>query len=206
MRTWRHTLAVGLLMLGGSATAGAQARLSGSSFVVARYKVGATASLFTAGRVGAGMVVAGAITNPATGYDAIVIGGGTRIRLASNARTGVILAGASASDGNSLRLYATPAVAFGSVLVNAIAAGYEPVSGTNRRQLSVDPVTLSVAVSGGLRLGVSGVFLATERKLPDHGIGPSAQLRVPGGSLQLEAVARSQRAGPEVRGTFSAAW
>ena len=163
MRTTRIILTAGLLLIGGSAPARGQARLSGGSFVVARYKVGSTASLFSAGRVGAGMVVAGAITNPATGYDAIVIGGGTRLRLAANARTSVILAGASATDGSSLRLYVTPTVALGTVLVNAIAAGYEPVSGTNRRQVSLDPLTLSAAVSGGLRLGVSGVFAATER-------------------------------------------
>ena len=180
-------------------------RFSANSFIMARYRVGATASLFAAGRVGRGMLVAGVITNPTTDYEALVVGAGTRVRLGDNARSGLILAGASATDGTSLRLYATPALTLGDVTLNAITAGFYPLSGTNPAQFSADPVTLSLPVIGGLRAGVTGIVTATDRRLPDYGVGPYAQLRLPLGSISMELVARTRRVGPELRGMFNAA-
>jgi len=180
-------------------------RLMGASFLAARYRVGASGSLFVAGRIGPGMAVAGIIANPETHYGAFVFGAGTKVRVASNAGATVIAAGASASDGGSLRLYVMPAAGFGRLSVNGITAVYQPISGVNRAQLLVDPLLLSTRVAGGVRLGLAGVYIATDGKLPDYGAGPSMQVRLPGGALSLELVSRTRRMGPELRGAFSAA-
>jgi hypothetical protein len=168
--------------------------------------MGSTGSLFVARRVGPGMAVAGIIANPVTHYSAFVVGTGTRVRLASSAGATVMVAGASASDGSSLRIYVIPALGLGRVVVNAITASYQPLSGRNRAQLLVDPVLVTAPVTRGVRAGLAGVFVATHGVPPDYGVGPSLQVRVPGGALGLELVARHRRAGPELRGAFNAAW
>src|SRR5512134_3735620 len=104
------TTAVLLLALG--APLGGQSpappRVQGVDFLVARYVATGSASLYSASRVGPGMVVTGVVGNPRTEYRAVVFGGGTRLTLGRGAGVTAVLGGADATDGPSARLYLMP--------------------------------------------------------------------------------------------------
>jgi len=180
-------------------------RVVGVDFLVARYTAGATASAYAARRAGAGMAVVGMTFNPETRQRAVIVGGGTHLRLARGTGVTLIVAGASATDGTSLRFYALPSMRAGRVALTATATAYDPLTGTARRKAAIDPLTLSVRLTRGLRLGISGVLNAKQGRLPDFGGGPHVQMRVPGGSLSVETTVMSRSDRVQFRGAFKAA-
>jgi hypothetical protein len=179
-------------------------RIAGTSFLMARYKAGASFSLYAAQRLGAGMVLAGVVGNPETGYRAVILGGGTHVRLGRRDGVTVLLGGAQASDGTFLRLYVLPKFATGRMLAKATGTFKQPLGGKGLRDAAVDPLTVSLRVSAVLRVGLSGVLSVAERRPVDWGMGPSANVRVPGGSVALEIISRAGLHRLEVRGAFSA--
>ena len=184
---------------------GSPPRLTGNSFAVARYKGGSSASLYVASHVGAVMFVAGGVHQPRNNLKTMVLGVGTRVQFSRSSAVTVIAAGGSSPKGESVRLFALPRVMAGHVAVAGIAATYLPVNGKAPRQAMVDPLTISAPVIGGLRGGLSAMVTTTERSRPDFGLGPSAQLRVPGGALAVELLTRTTSSRPQFRCSFSAA-
>jgi len=180
-------------------------RLTGTSFAVARYKAGSSASLYVASHIGAGMIVAGVVHQPRGNLQTIVIGSGTRARLSRSSAVTVILAGAIAPGGTSLRLYAMPRVTTGLATFSGIAAVYQPLGGRGVQQAIVDPLTVSVPVIFGARAGLTAMIATAERSRPDFGLGPSALVRVPGGAMTVELVARTRSSRLQLRSSFSAA-
>lgn len=204
---------VGLVVLGpGSIRLPGQApepgvapHLVGASFFVTRYTARASASFYVAGRVGAAMAVGGLVYNPSTRYRAVVVGSGTKVQFGSGNAVTVILAGAAATDGASIRAYALPRFAAGPVLINGIAAVYQPVTGSAVRRAYLDPLTVSVSVVPGLRAGISALVIADQQRPVVLGAGPSAQVRVPGGLLSLELIPTTGPHRLEVRAALSGA-
>ena len=179
-------------------------RLTGTTFAEARYKTGSSASLYAAHHFGAAMIVAGVVHQPRNNQQTLVLGTGTRIRLTRAAKVTVILAGATAPSGTSLRLYALPRLTAGRVTVSGIAAAYQPLGGRLVQQAMVDPLTVSVPVIPGVRVGLAAMIATAEGKPPEFGVGPSTRLRIPGGALTFELVARNRQP-PQLRSAFSAA-
>jgi len=180
-------------------------RLDGASFFVARYTAGSSGSLYAAGRLGAAMVVGGVVHNPRTRYRAVVVGSGTRIQFGSGNSMTVILAGAAATDGASVRVFALPRFVTGPVVVNGTAAVYQPVTGSGVRRAYIDPLTASVRIAPGLRAGISALISADQRRPIVLGAGPSAQVRVPGGILSLELIPTTGPRRLELRAALSGA-
>jgi len=180
-------------------------RLTGTSFAVARYKAGSSSSLYVASHIGAGLIVAGVVHQPRGNQQTVVIGSGTRIHLTRASAVTVILAGAAAPNGTSLRLYAMPRAAAGLVRFSGIAAVYQPLGGRGVQQAIVDPLTVSVPVIFGARAGLTAMIATAERSRPDFGLGPSAQVRIPGGAITVELVARTRSSQLQLRSSFSAA-
>lgn len=179
-------------------------RFAGTSFVLARYTAGASLSVYGAKRCGAAMAVVGIVGNPETKYRAVIVGGGTGIRFGTHAGVTALLAGQHASDGASLRLYVLPRAAVGRVQATATGALKQPLGRGGRREASIDPLAVTLRVSGAVRVGITGVVSVAEQRAVDWGVGPSAHLRVPGGFISLEIVSRAQSDHLEVRGAFSA--
>jgi hypothetical protein len=155
-------------------------------------------------RVGHGMVVAGAIANPRTDYRAVVVGGGTDLVLGPGTGVTAVLAAAGATDGASARLYVMPRLAAGRLALTATAA-YQPLGGESLRQAALNPLTMALRVTPALQLGAAATLEMADGRLPRAGLGPSVQLRVPGGRLAVEVLAVGVRTKSEVRGAFSAA-
>jgi hypothetical protein len=179
-------------------------RLAGASFVLARYTAAGSASAYGARRFGAGMAVVGVVGNPTTRYRAVILGGGTRLRIGRHDAVTVLLAGAQATDGTSLRLYVLPAVAAGRLRASATGVLKQPLGGEGRREVSMDPLTVSLPITRFLRVGLTGVLSAQQGRAVDWGVGPSVHLRALGASLSLEVVSRAQSQHLQVRGAFSA--
>jgi hypothetical protein len=150
-------------------------------FLAARYTAAGSASLYAARRVGHGMVVAGAIANPRTDYRAVVVGGGTDLVLGPGTGVTAVLAAAGATDGASARLYVMPRLAAGRLALTATAA-YQPLGGESLRQAALNPLTMALRVTPALQLGAAATLEMADGRLPPAGLGPSVQLRVPGGA------------------------
>ncbi|HKI96167.1 MAG TPA: hypothetical protein VJ992_12845 [Gemmatimonadales bacterium] len=180
-------------------------RFTGTSFVLVHYDAGASLAVYGAKRLGPGMALVGIVGNPGTAYRAIIVGGGTRLRLGAHAGVTAFLAGQDASSGASLRMYVLPEAAIGRVTVSATGALRQPFDGGGRREASVDPVTVALRISDVLKVGVAGVVSVAERHAVDWGVGPSVAARVLGGFVSLEIVVRARGEHPELRGEFSAA-
>jgi hypothetical protein len=135
----------------------------------------------------------------------VVLGSGTKIQFGSGNSVTAILAGAAASDGASVRVFALPRFAAGPVLINGTAAAYQPVAGSGVRRAYIDPLTVSVRVAPGLRAGISALVIADQQRPLVLGAGPSAQVRVPGGILSLELIPTTGPHRLEVRAALSGA-
>lgn len=201
------TLTAALLLalgapLGGQAPA--LPRLQGVDFVAGRYVASGSASLYAGNPAGAGMMVTGVVRNERTEYRAVVVGGGTRLALGRGAGVTAILAGADATDGRSARLYVMPRLAAGRLVVTATATAFQPLGGRSVRQAAVNPLTVAVRITPRLQAGVAAVLEMKDARPAAAGLGPSVGLRVPGGTLTIEAMVVGRRTRPEVRAAFSA--
>jgi hypothetical protein len=72
-------------------------------------------------------------------------------------------------------------------------------------EAAINPLTVALRVGPGLQAGVAAALEMKEGRPAAAGLGPSVRLRVPGGTLSIEAVAAGVRTRPVVRGAFSAA-
>jgi hypothetical protein len=178
--------------------------VTGASFVVLQYKTGSTVSLYAARRVGAGMAVGGLVGRPGSNSRTAVAGLGTRIRFSPGAAAIVILAGATGSDGESLRLYVLPKVTAGRIALTGTTAVYQPLGGAGARLASLDPLTLSVRVVGRVRAGIAGVATARSGRGLTFGAGPSLRVPASGGTFALELVSR--QSGPMMIRVGFSAW
>ncbi len=180
-------------------------RIQGVSFVTAQYQLGGSISAFAARRVGTMMAVAGASENPRTGNRTAVVAAGTRVRFGTSSSLVVMLGGAAGSDGWSIRLYAVPHFARGSMSVSGTANFVLPLNSAGAHQVSANPITASVKVAGTVRTGVATVIQATEEKPLRVGAGPSVQFRVDRTLIAIEGIMR-ERGSVELRGRVSAAF
>lgn len=180
-------------------------RVRGVSFAYAGYRAGGSLSLYLAQRIGSGMVLTGAVGNPETGYRAFILGGGTHLRLSASAGLTALVAGASTTDGPSARLYLLPKVTAGRFVVSATAAANQPLGGESRRWAAVDPLTAAVRLTSRVSAGPVATIEAAEGHALRAGVGPGVQLRLPGGTLSIEAVAERPPSRVKFRGSFSGA-
>ena len=209
-RTPTALIALALLALAGPGRAQTRPACAtpcarGVDFLAARYTAAGSASLYAARRVGHGMVVAGAIANPRTDYRAVVVGGGTHLMLGPGTGITAVFAAAGATDGPSARLYLMPRLAAGRLGLTATATAYQPLGGESLRQAALNPLTMALRVTPALQLGAAATVEMVDGRLPRAGLGPSVQLRLPGGRLAVEVLAVGVRTRSEVRGAFSAA-
>lgn len=184
--------------------AGSTGRFTGTSFVFVRYKYEGAMSAYVSRRIGSGMAFAGIVENPSIASRTVILGSGTRIRFGAQASIATFLGGATATDGWSLRTYLLPRFKAGRIAGTGTVSATEPLSGSGRRQLSIDPMTLSVRTVERVRVGVATRLQAKERSLPKWGAGPSMELRAFRSSFAVEGVSTGTRRGLEVQASISA--
>lgn len=179
--------------------------LEGTRFALVQAASAGSVALYATEGMGPVMVMAGGVTTPATGYRAVVLGGGTRLRVGS--ASGVVALGgvAHATNGRSARLYLLPSVTAGRLNVAATATALLPLGGSSRREASLNPLavtwSLGPAVAGGAAVAVKAVEGSPARTAA----GPAIRLQTPAGALSAQFLPIGLPR-PEVRGTFRASF
>ena len=198
------TIAIAALGRAVPAQAPSTARFTGSSFVFVRYKYEGAISAYASRRIGSGMAFAGVVENSYTSSRTVIFGSGTRIRLGAPASVAAFLGGAAATEGWSLRTYLLPKFKAGRIVAGGTVSTTEPLSSSVRRQLSIDPLTLSLRTVESVRVGVATRLQAKEGSLPKWGAGPSLELRAFRSSFAVEAISTGGRRPFEIQGSISA--
>ena len=183
---------------------GSTARFTGSSFVFVRYKYEGAISAYASRRIGSGMAFAGVIENPYTSSRTVILGSGTRVRFGAPASIATFLGGAASTDGWSLRTYLLPRFKAGRIAGGGTISATEPLSGSVRRQLSIDPLTLSLRTVERARVGVATRLQAKEGSVPRWGAGPSLELRAFRSAFAVEGISAGWRRPFELQASISA--
>jgi len=141
-------------------------------------------------RVGSFMVVVGAKGKPTANEWTPMIGGGTRIRLTRDVRMTTILVFFDAPGGGSLDLYAFPSARRGAWRLDGVMMLRQPLDGSRPRELSINPVAVSVGLLPGVRAGFGGTLAAAEGRPTQLGAGFVAELGVGNGTITAELMRR----------------
>jgi hypothetical protein len=179
-----------------------QPRFQGASFLLARYVSTQTASLYGAYGGGPVMGLVGLVRNPRTDRTVVIVGGGTRVRVATHGRVTVLAGLAGGSGGTMIRLYALPALRIGNLRLTGTATTYVPLEAEGRWQASVDPLTLSLRAAPGLGVGLATVLKAEAGRGASAGAGPAVSVRVAGVTIRGEAIGMARPGRVEARTTI----
>ena len=183
-----------------------QPRIQGTSFLLARYASTETLSLYGAYGHGSAMGLVGVVRNTRTSYQAIIVGGGTRLRVGRRDGLTLLAAIATGSDGPALRLYVLPAFRAGRWSVSGNAASYVPLAGRGRLQVLLDPLALSFRVTSALGAGIAGVARAKGGTRTVVGVGPFASVRVLRATIRAEMIRLSGSGRIETRAALGVAF
>jgi hypothetical protein len=189
---------VGTVALNAQEADPAAFRVAASNFVVARYSTGGASSLYAGNSLGPVGLFIAAVVNPESEYRELVAGVGTTLSWSSQAVT-VGLAAADASDGAYLQTYFVPSLMLGPVKVSSTIEWYEPLDHRGIRQLDVNPLSATLEIAGGVRLGGAYALGLAEAQRPGRRLGPIVQVRIPRGQLYVEWLHRFGETTREVR-------
>ena len=168
-------------------------RLSGSSFVSARYVTGQTLTVVASQRFGPVMLVMGAKGKPTSNDWTPMVGPGTRLRVARGVGVTTMLVFTDAPGRRSLDLYALPSLRRGATRLDAIIMVRQPLDRGRPRELSINPIAASVAVAPRVQLGLGATINAAEGQPLRAGGGVLGQIELPGGTLTAELMARGEQ-------------
>lgn len=191
MHLWLWTVLVAAAPDAGPAVAQPARReppFRGTSFLLARYASTRTMTLYSAYGVGPVMGFVGVVRNPRSASHAVVVGGGTRLRIAPRAGVTLLAALAGGSDGASVRLYALPAMRFGRWRLTGTATTQMPLEARGHWKATLDPITASRDVTRSLEAGVAAVARSESGKPASVGAGPAVALRIGGTTTRAELI------------------
>lgn len=196
---------LGPARLAAQASAGG-ATFQGPTFVLARYSSAGTVSAYGAYGVGPLTAFVGVIRTPRTGAQTLMLGGGTRVRLAAGSGVGVFAAVAGGTGGASIRLYALPSLRGRGWEVSGTATGRVPLAEGGAWKVSLDPLTLSFPLTPAVGAGVAVVVRREGDGSLVVGFGPAAAVRITGTNVRTEVVRTGRDGTVEGRVTASVAF
>jgi hypothetical protein len=172
------------------------------NFVFARFASRSSHTLYAGYGIGRGVVIAGMVQNPRTGYREIIAGAGVQVFPSRRNGTTIVLAGADATESAYLQLYVVPSLTLGSVSVTGTVEAYQPLERSGSRQLGINPVTAVVRLQRRLSAGATYLLSAAEGEPLQQAAGPAIKVLFPKGSVTLDLVRRIARFRSEVRLSF----
>lgn len=168
-------------------------RWSGYSFVLGRHVAGRSTTLVGGYRAGAAIVVAGGIAEDRARRWTVLVGVGTHLSLGTGAGITLIPTVTAANQGTTLTLYAFPRLQAGAVHLDASISLRQPLGGTIRRGLAVNPAVVTFPAGSRVRFGAGASMTLAARTGAVWHVGPALVLRLPAGALTGAALARAGR-------------
>ena len=174
------------------------------NFIFARFASRSSHTLYAGYGIGRGVVIAGMVQNPRTGYREIIAGAGVQVFPRRRSGATIVLAGADASESAYLQVYIVPSLALWSIAIAGTVEAYQPLERAGSRQLGLNPLTAVVRIHGPLSAGATYLWSIAEHEPAQQAAGPALKLVLPKGSVTLDLIRTLSRFASEVRLSFQA--
>jgi hypothetical protein len=171
-------------------------------FISTRYDTHTSSNMYFGMTFGPVTPMVALVSNPRTTYREHLVGVVRFETLSPHLGLTYAVAGAKAIDSWYGQLYVLPSVQVGRLSYDATFELYVPLEQAGVHQLAMNPGNVMLHVDKHLALGTVGVWSSQTGAPYSVGVGPSARLRLPRGSLTLDVPLGVTRWDSEARITF----